>query len=169
MLSKMLVDNHAIKSGNFILPYGNKTNYFVDVKEVSTNPVFLKQIAKELSKEIKARKIAGVELGAVPLLVATSLSSGVPYVIVRKKYEHGTKERLIGNINKGEEIDIIEDVVSTGNSILMAVNLLRDRGAVVSRAITVVDREEGGTEMLSDNGVALVSLIRVSDVMNDKK
>ena len=113
--------------------------------------------------------IAGVELGAVPLLVATSLKLELPYVIVRKKYEHGTKERLIGKISAGDEVDIIEDVVSTGNSILMAVNLLRDRGAKVTRAITVVDREEGAVQLLRDNGVELVALVRISDVIKEKK
>ena len=153
MLGKMLLDNHAIKFGDFTLPYGNKTSYFVDVKEVCTNPAFLDQISAELAKLVKARIMAGVELGAVPLLVATSLRLGIPYVMIRKRHEHGTTERIVGKVSKGDRIDIIEDVVSTGNSILMAVNLLRERGAEVTRAITVVDREESGRQLLKENGV----------------
>jgi orotate phosphoribosyltransferase len=169
MIQNVLLDRKAIKFGDFTLPYGNKTGYFVDVKEISTDPKILDMIASELSKEVREKAVAGVELGAVPLLVATALRSGIPFVIVRKEYNHGTKERLIGKVSEGDGIDIIEDVVSTGNSILMAANLLRDRGAKVSRAITVVDREEGGAQLLRDNGIELVSLVRISEVMKDRK
>ncbi|MHB1829791.1 MAG: orotate phosphoribosyltransferase [Candidatus Micrarchaeaceae archaeon] len=159
-LARMLLDNGAIKYGDFVLPFGNRTTYFVDVKEVSTDPKFLETAATELSKEVKEKTIAGIELGAVPLLVATSIKLQIQYIIVRKKHEHGTKELLIGKLEKGTKVDIIDDVVSTGGSILLTAKLLRERGAEVSRAIAVVDREEGGAALLKDNGIKLVSLIK---------
>nr|MDA8142956.1 orotate phosphoribosyltransferase [Thermoplasmatales archaeon] len=63
-----------------------------------------------------------------------------------------------------EDIDIIEDVVTTGNSILKAVNYLRENGARVSRAFCVVDREEGGKELLRENGVDLRSILTISEL-----
>ena len=159
-LAGLLLDNGAIKYGEFVLPFGNKTTYFVDVKEVSTDPKFLEAVAAELSNEVKAKTIAGIELGAVPLLVATSIKLQIPYIIVRKRHEHGTRELLIGKLEKGAEVDVIDDVVSTGGSILLTAKLLRDRGAKVSRAIAVVDREEGGAELLRDNGIELIALIK---------
>ncbi len=168
-LARLLLSRGAIKYGDFVLPFGNRTTYFVDVKEVSTDPWFLETVATEISKEVREKVIAGIELGAVPLLVATSIKLKVPYIIVRKKHEHGTKEILIGKLERGTRIDIIDDVVSTGGSILLTAKILREGGAVVSRAIAVVDREEGGAELLKKNGIELVALIKGISGLNAQK
>ena len=75
------------------------------------------------------------------------------------------KKLIVGNIEKGMTIDIIEDVVTTGGSVLRAVNILREAGLKVNRVITVVDRENGGKELLSKNGIELISLMRISELM----
>ena len=166
MLKNMLLESNAIKFGDFTLTYGRKTNFFVSIKEFSTDPKALGMLAEELSKYVRADMVAGVELGAVPLLVAVSLKRNVPFTIVRKKYEHGTKDLVIGKIKEGQKIDIIEDVVSSGNSILNAARLLRGRGAGISRAICVVDREEGGSELLKNNEIELISLVRRGEIID---
>ncbi len=165
MLKDVLKANNAVKTGNFELTYGRKTNFFVNVKEVSTNPEILGQIAEDLSRNVRAGTIAGVELGAVPLLVATSINLGIPFVIVRKKYEHGTREPFIGTVTEGQNIDMIEDVVSSGLSIANAAEVLRQSGAEISRAICVVDREEGGSELLASKGIELIPLVRRSEIV----
>ncbi|KAA8922369.1 orotate phosphoribosyltransferase [Thermoplasma sp.] len=159
----------AIKFGDFVLTSGKRSTYYVDIKEAATEPAVLNKIASEFSRMIRTRKIAGMELGAVPLTVATALHMSIPYIIVRKERSHGTMSLLVGKLERGEEIDVIEDVVTTGNSVLKAVQVLRENGAVVKRAFCVVDREEGGSDLLRQNGIDLNPIIRISQVRGFKK
>ncbi|MCL4336382.1 MAG: orotate phosphoribosyltransferase [Candidatus Thermoplasmatota archaeon] len=162
-LSKVLLETGAVKFGDFLLTSGKRSSYYVDIKNTATDPATLSLIADMFTGMLKGKKIAGVELGAVPLLVATALKAGIPYVIIRKERKHGTGKLTIGEFGE-EDIDIIEDVVTTGNSILKAVNYLRENGARVSRAFCVVDREEGGKELLRENGVDLRSILTISEL-----
>lgn len=164
-LSKVLLETGAVKFGDFLLTSGKKSSYYVDIKDAATDPATLGLIAELFTGMLEEKKIAGVELGAVPLLVATALKAGIPYVIIRKERKHGTGKLTIGEYGD-EGIDIIEDVVTTGNSILKAVNYLRENGASVSRAFCVVDRQEGGAELLRENGVDLRPILRISELMS---
>jgi orotate phosphoribosyltransferase len=164
-LSQKLLDSGAIKFGDFVLTSGKHSKYYVDIKDAATNPEILSLISEILVGRIGNHKIAGVELGAVPILVATAVMKGLPYLIIRKERKHGTGKLTIGEITPGEEIEIIEDVVTTGGSIMKAVNYLRENGAIVNRAYCVVDREEGGKELLDSNNVRLEPLIRISEIM----
>ncbi len=166
MLKDVLLNSEAIKIGDFVLTSGKKSSYYVDIKEAATDPKVLNAISVEISKNITAQKIAGMELGAVPLVVSVSLLRIIPYVILRKERSHGTKKLTVGKIGAGEEIDMIEDVVTTGNSLLKAVNIVRDNGGVVKRAVCVVDRMDGGSELMRENGVELIPLLKISDLEN---
>ncbi len=164
MLKEILIGSGAIKFGDFILTSGKRSSYYVDIKEAATNPEVLDQISGEFAQRVKASIIAGMELGAVPLMVATAMKLKIPYIIVRKERSHGTMSLIIGKFAPGTEIDVIEDVVTTGNSVLKTVLILRENGAVVRRAYCVVDREEGGMELLEKNDIELFPLIRISDI-----
>lgn len=78
------MEANAIEFGSFTLASGKKSDYYANMKKVATNPSALDRIAEELSKNITARRIAGVELGALPLLIATALRLRIPFIIVRK-------------------------------------------------------------------------------------
>lgn len=164
-LSSELLKTGAIKFGDFVLTSGKKSGYYVDIKDSATNPEVLELISGIFAGMTSKNKLAGVELGAVPLLVATAVSKGVPYIIIRKERKHGTGKLTIGEIDQGETVEIIEDVVTTGNSVLKAANYLRENGAVVSDVFCVVDREEGGKELLEENGLSLHPIIRISELM----
>lgn len=164
-LSKELLESGAIKFGDFTLTSGKKSKYYVDVKDASTHPDTLKLVAGIFSSKISGCKIAGVELGAVPILVATALDRNVDYIIIRKERKHGTNKLMVGEVSPGEKVEIIEDVVTTGNSVLKAANYLRENGAVVERVFCVVDREEGGRDLLRENGIELTPIIKISEIM----
>ena len=166
MLKDILLSSNAIKIGDFVLTSGKKSSYYIDIKEAATDPKVLNAISVEISKEITAMKIAGMELGAVPLLVSVALLKSIPYVILRKERSHGTKKLTVGKIDTGEIIEMVEDVVTTGNSLLKAANIVRDNGGIVKRAVCVVDRMDGGSELLRENGVELISLLKISDLEN---
>jgi orotate phosphoribosyltransferase len=166
MLKDMLKEIKVVQTGDFILASGKKSHYFVNIKRASTDPKILREIAKEMAPHVDQAKIAGMALGAVPLAVAVALETGMPFVMVRKEpKDHGTKELIEGEVNPGEKFVVVEDVATTGGSTMRVVSALREKGANVSRAVVVVDREEGATEMLLEHGVELVSIFKAKDLV----
>jgi len=165
MLKQMLIDVKVVQTGEFILASGKKSNYFVNIKRASTNPEILREIGKAMAPYVGEAKIAGMALGAVPLAVAVALETNRPFVMVRKEpKDHGTKELVEGDVTPGEKFIIVEDVATTGGSTLRVVSALRQKGANVSKAVVVVDREEGASEMLKEHGIELVSLFKAKDL-----
>lgn len=165
-IKEMLVDCGAVKFGRFVLTSGKESDYYIDIKKASTNPKILGAVAEEMAKHMEGEdRIAGMELGAVPVAVALSLRTGIPYLIVRKeKREHGTGKQVEGDLEKGERVVIVEDVTTTGGSVVNTVSLIRAEGGMVEKVLTVVDRDEGAKEKLEEVGVKLLPLVRRSDL-----
>lgn len=165
-IGEMLVALDAIKRGSFVLASGMASDYYVDMKHACTNVAFLRLVAREVAALVKgADRLAGIELGAVPPLVAVSMEAGIPFIIVRKeRKDHGISAQIVGQIAKGDCVAFIEDVTTTGGSLVRGINLVRGLGGVVEKAIVLVDREEGAHENLSAIGVSLHSLVRVSEI-----
>jgi len=114
------------------------------------------------------QKIAGMELGAVPIAVAVSLETGIPFIMIRKGgREHGTKSPIEGDLNKGEKVLIVEDVATTGGSMVKTIDIIREAGGVVDVAVVVVDREEGGAENLKPLNVALNACVKASELKKE--
>jgi len=166
MLKDMLKEVKVVQYGDFTLSSGKKSNYYVNVKRASSDPKILREMAKEISKHVAQEKLAGMALGAVPLLVAVALETERPYVIVRKdQKEHGTMEKIEGDVSAGDEYLVIEDVATTGGSALRVVEALKAKGATVKRVVTVVDREEGARELLQENDLEMVSLFKAKELV----
>jgi orotate phosphoribosyltransferase len=166
MLKQMLKDLKVVQTGDFVLASGKKSNYFVNIKRASTDPAILREIAKEVAPHVeKDMKIAGMALGAVPLAVAVALETDRPFVMVRKEpKDHGTRDLIEGDVLPGERFLIVEDVATTGGSTMRVVTALREKGANVKKVVVVVDRQEGATEMLAQNGIELVSIFKAKDL-----
>ncbi len=163
-----LRDADAVKFGEFELSHGGTSNYYVDKYVFETNPRCLELIADAFADRVGETKLAGVALGAVPLVAVTSVETGNPYVIARKQAkEYGTANRIEGTLDDGEEVIILEDIATTGQSAVDAAEALRDAGAEVERVIVVVDREEGARENLADADLELESLVTASDLLAD--
>lgn len=165
-LLEMLVGCGAVKFGRFRLTSGRESDYYIDIKAASTRPEILRRIAEEMAKYVKGTRLAGMELGAVPIVAAVSLQTGLPFVMLRKQpREHGTGSQIEGELRAGEMVTLLEDVATTGGSMLRSVALLRGAGAEVPRAVVVVDREEGAREALQREGVELVALVKISELL----
>ncbi len=166
MLKQMLKDLKVVQTGDFVLASGKKSSYFVNIKRASTNPKVLREIAKEMAAHVDDdMKIAGMALGAVPLAVAVALETDRPFVMVRKEpKDHGTRDLIEGDVLPGERFLIVEDVATTGGSTMRVVSALREKGANVKKVVVVVDRQEGATEMLAQNGIELVSIFKAKDL-----
>jgi len=166
-LIQLLKECEAIKFGRFVLTSGAISDYYIDIKRASTSPKILKKIAEAMAEYTdKYDLLAGMELGAVPLVVAVSLETGIPYVIIRKeKREHGTGKQIEGRDVKGKKVLVIEDVATSGGSILKTIEILRESQAKVDKVLVVVDRESGAREKLQNLDVAFVPLISVSEIL----
>jgi orotate phosphoribosyltransferase len=156
----------AVQFGEFELSHGGTSDYYVDKYLFETNPRCLELVAAAFADRVGDAKLAGVALGAVPLVAATSVETGRPYVIARKAAkEYGTGNRIEGRLDPGEEVVVLEDIATTGNSALDAAEALRDAGAVVERVLVVVDREEGAADLLAEHGVELDALLTAGDLL----
>lgn len=164
-LASMLLSTGAVKFGDFVLTSGRKSSFYVDVKKALTKPKILETIAREMCDHVVEDLIAGMELGAVPIAAAVSLRSMKPYLILRKgKREHGTGKVIEGDYSTSSTVIIVEDVATTGGSIVRSAEILRAEGLKVERALVVVDREEGASESLRDIGIELIPLVRIGDI-----
>ena len=164
-----LRDAEAVRYGEFELSHGGTSDYYVDKYRFETDPHCLDLVARAFGARVGDAKLAGVALGAVPLVAATSVETGTPYVIARKQAkEYGTGNRIEGRLEDGERVVVLEDVATTGKSALDAVEALREAGAVVDRVLVVVDREEGAAELLADHGVTLDALLTATELLADR-
>lgn len=163
----LLKECKALQFGKFVLTSGAVSTYYIDIKKASTNPSILQKITQAMIPHTKQYDmLAGMELGAVPLVVALSLQTNLPYVIIRKeKRGHGTSKQIEGDDVKNKKVLIIEDVATSGGSIVKTIQILRENHAIVDTSIVVVDRESGAKEKLDQLNVELIALISVQDIL----
>lgn len=170
-LSEALKSCGALQFGEFTLASGAKSDYYIDIKKASTNPEVLRLIARLMAQKmrdegIEADRIAGVVLGSVPLATALALETGIPYVMIRKeKKDHGTGKLIEGDLNAGDRVLVVEDVITTAGSSIKAIGTLREVGADVKYVISVIDREGGGAENLAEAGVDFRPLVKASELV----
>ncbi len=166
-LIQLLKECGAIQFGRFVLTSGAVSDYYIDIKKASTTPHILKKIAETMAEYAQGYElIAGMELGAVPLVVALSLETGMPYVIIRKeKREHGTGKQIEGGTVKNKRVLVIEDVTTSGSSVVKTIQILREQKAKVDEVVVVVDREGGTEEKLQNLDVNFIPLLSVSDIL----
>ena len=170
-LLELLKTTGALRFGEFTLASGKTSPYYVDIKKAVTKPEVLRAIGRGIAKYAhRADRIAGVELGAVPIAAVVALETGKPFVMVRKeRKDHGTSKDYEGDLVAGDRLLFVEDVVTTGGTLLKAVERMRAAGADVTEAVAVVDREEGGKEALAAIGVTLRALVTSEELMQVAK
>ena len=173
-LADALVE-HAYLEGDFVLRSGKRSRYYLDKYRFETRPELLRPLGERIAAAVRdhapdATRLAAPELGAVALAAAASLESGLPFLIVRKQAkDYGTANRLEGPYDEGECVCLVEDVVTSGGALLESVDALRGAGLVVSTAVCVVDREEGGADALARHAVRLRPLFRAGELLARRK
>ena len=160
-----LLETDAVRFGEFELSHGGTSDYYVDKYRFETDPTALSLVAEAFAERLSGERLAGVALGAVPLVAATAVETDTPYAVVRKATkEYGTGNRIEGEV-PAEEVVVLEDIATTGQSALDAVEALRDAGATVDRVLVVVDRQAGATELLAEADVRLESLVTAEQLL----
>ena len=166
---------HAYLEGDFVLRSGRRSRYYLDKYRFETRPDLLGPLGERIAQVVakhapEAVRLAGPELGAVPLAAAASLASGLPFLIVRKEAkEYGTANRLEGVFEPGESVCLVEDVVTSGGAAVDAIEALRETGLTCRTAVCVVDREEGGVDALARVAVQLRPLFLASELVGLEK
>lgn len=167
-LARILLER-SYREGDFTLASGRKSDYYFDCRVTALHPEgswLIGKLFNELIKDMDIVGVAGMTLGADPLIAATTVISwelGRPLagLIVRKEAKgHGTGQFVegIANFKPGDRVAMLEDVVTTGGSLLKACERVRDAGLEVAGVCTVLDRGEGGREMLKAAGYELHAL-----------
>ncbi len=158
----------ALLRGNFTLRSGRTSKYYLDKYLFSTQPDVLAALGVSFAAQIDRKavtRLAGAELGGIPLVTAASLATGLPCIFVRnKKKDYGTAKQIEGVLNTGDRLVIIEDIATTGGQVLEAANMLRDLGATIEKIIAVIDRQEGARANIEAAGFAFESLFTKADL-----
>ncbi len=177
-LAKILLEKSYFE-GKFKLSSGKISNYYFDCRQTALHPegLFLlgKIFLKLLNPEVKA--VGGVTLGADPLVSAVSVLSylekrPIPAFIIRKTPKnHGTKNYIEGSLNleKGQKVAILDDVVTTGASLLRACKIAESADLKVIQVLCVLDREEGGRENLEKEGYKLEPIFTKKELLAYKR
>lgn len=163
-----MLKERAVMKGGFRLTSGRRSSYYIDVKRAYTEPSILEEIVRAVSVIVRKEgvdRVAGVPVGALPIVVGVSLKLSIPFLIVRKeKRSHGTGGRIEGTLQEGERVIIIDDVATSGGSVFNAVDAIRKKKCICDKVIVVVDRCEGAREFLAGKEVELISLATVYDL-----
>lgn len=163
----------SLLRGTFTLRSGRTSSYYLDKYKFSTKPEILRQLGPlfadciaQVSKEhAQVVRLAGAELGGIPLVTVASMQTGLPSIFVRNaKKDYGTAKQVEGEVNEGDVVVFVEDVATTGGQALEAVDVLRSLGAKVPAIISVIDRQEGARENIEGAGVAFHALFTKRDL-----
>ena len=157
----------AMLRGTFTLRSGKTSQYYLDKYLFSTRPEILRELGALFAARIPAgtSRLAGAELGGIPLVSAASMASGLPCLFIRnQKKEYGTAKQLEGKLERGDRVMIVEDVATTGGQALEAAKVLREGGAEITAIISVIDRMEGARENIQAAGIVFDSLFTVQDL-----
>ncbi|GBD07672.1 Orotate phosphoribosyltransferase [bacterium HR21] len=157
----------AYRRGDFQLRSGHRSHEYVDKYQFEAVPQLLQALGQELARLLPAETevLAGMELGGIPLAVATAFASGLPCVFVRKEPKpYGTRRQTEGTDVTGRRVVLLEDVVTTGGQALAAVEVLRREGADVRAVLCVVDRQQGAAERLRALGIPFRALFTLAEL-----
>ena len=165
------VKSAALLRGDFTLRSGRKSKYYMDKYLFEAQPVILRELGDRFARCAAAdtTRIAGAELGGVALAAAASMSSGLPFVIIRNaKKDYGTQKMYEGKIEAGDRVLLVEDIATTGGQVLEAAKVITGLGATVQKIVAVIDRLEGARENIEAAGYKFESLMTKADLGIDE-
>ncbi|MCZ2085478.1 MAG: orotidine-5'-phosphate decarboxylase [Flavobacteriales bacterium] len=157
-----------IKFGRFTLKSGIESPFYVDLRPLSSDPKILKLLANYLLDMLPLDNfdlICGVPYAALPMATAMSLESYIPLIIKRKEAkQYGTKKILEGIFTTGQNCLLVEDVITSGASLLETIPEIENEGITVSDIVVVLDRQQGGKQILENKGFRVHTLFTISEV-----
>jgi orotate phosphoribosyltransferase len=168
-----LIKERSYREGDFVLASGKKSKFYLDMKPTMFHPEganLLAELVLERLTNVNVDCVGGMAVGAIPLVTAVTVLSArtprpLPGFFVRKEVkDHGTKKRVDAVADlAGKNVAILEDVTTTGDSAMQAVDAARDAGAKVVLVLSLVDRGEGAIEFYKSKGIPFDWLFRLSE------
>jgi len=175
-----LYKNNIIRFGNFTLASGKNSSYYVDLRLIPSYPHQFRKMIKNLQNLIVEKTglgdfdcLASVPTGGLVVTSALAIEIVKPLIYVRSKpKEHGTTKSIEGKISAGMKVVMVDDVMTTGRSVLNGINQLKEAGLLVSDLYVIINRLEGGDKTLSDIGVQthqLTDILEITDILFQEK
>ncbi len=168
-LALKLFEIGAIKFGAFTLVSGVVSPIYLDLKMSISYPEIMKEISEFMYKEIEHVPydlICGVPYTALPFATVISVLHNKPMVIRRKeKKDYGLKKLLEGKYEPGQNVLVIEDLVTSGTSVFETIAPLEEAGLKVTDIVVLVDREQGGKANLTEKGYTLHAVMPISEIL----
>ena len=169
-----LYQNEAIKFGDFTLTSGKKSSYYVDLRIVPSFPHQFRKMIKSLQNLVSENIgfdnfdcLASVPTSGLVIASALALEIVKPLIYVRNKpKEHGTGKAIEGKLRKGMRVVLVDDVATTGISLVNTIKTLRESGAIVTDACVIINRFEGSTDLLNKENVKLHEITNVIEITN---
>ncbi|MCD6340733.1 MAG: orotate phosphoribosyltransferase [Desulfurococcales archaeon] len=164
-LIKELYKLNMIKFGRFKLSSGIESPYYIDLRKLYSFPDLAYKVVRELINIIDAHYecVVGIATAGIPLAAYISCIKRVPMGYVRIEHKNHGLKNIVEGVLEGKKVLVVDDVATTGRSILSAISVLRTVGAKVEAAAVIIDREQGARELLMSNGIKFYSLIRASE------
>jgi uridine monophosphate synthetase len=169
----LLIKNNAIKFGDYILASGKKSPYYIDLRQTISSPITMDWIANALTRIVqneigkdKVDRVLGVPTAGVPFATVVSQKLGLPMIYYRQaRKEHGVRKKVEGILERNDRVLVIDDLITTGESVIEAAEVIRDQGGVVNELAVLLDREQGGKERLRQSRIEPHVLFKISDAM----
>jgi orotate phosphoribosyltransferase len=169
----LLIKNNAIKFGDYILASGKKSPYYIDLRQTMSSPITMDWIANAFTRIIlneigrdKIDKILGVPTAGVPFATVVSQKLSLPLIYYRQaRKEHGVRKKVEGTLERNDRVLIVDDLITTGESVIEAAEVVRDQGGVVNELVVLLDREQGGQQRLRSSRIEPHVLFKISDAM----
>jgi uridine monophosphate synthetase len=169
----LLIKNSAIKFGDYILASGKKSPYYIDLRQTISSPITMDWIGNALTRIVineigkdRIDKILGVPTAGVPFATVVSQKLAIPLIYYRQaRKEHGVRKKIEGILDRNDRVLIIDDLITTGESVIESAEVVRDQGGVVNELAVLLDREQGGKERLRSSRIEPHVLFKISDAM----
>ena len=159
----------------FKLVSGRMSNYYFNCKAVTLHPegmYIIGNLIFDLIEDTDVKGVGGLTLGADPIAYSIAYTSFLKkkpieaFVVRKTAKSHGTVQWIEGNVNKGDRVVIVDDVITTGKSTIEAINRAKEEGLHIVKVIALIDRQEGGREAVAELGFKLDSIITREEVMD---
>ncbi len=154
--------------GKFKLSSGLESPYYVDLRKLYSYPHLAKAVAEEMVNRFNLRRfeaVIGIATAGIALATYIGCLAGLPVGYVRRERKaHGTRS-IVEGVVEGRRVVIVDDVATTGSSIESAYTALVECGAKPMAAAVVIDREQGAREKLAELGLELLSLVKISELI----